>query len=306
VGIWTPSDENDKNWQDDPNEWEWIPLDQWHLNNGADPENIPKWVPVGEVIKWTVTFYVPNPTDNTWTEVILRDRFGAEIDHFDSHILGETDTSEFENHTTPADYGMVNFSYSKAKNMPQFRVTWNISTLNPHSMVTLSFDVVTRINKGQLRNLNKGKDFNWEYTSCGLQTLNSGANLKWQEEGLQNSMSTPPAYVYAWEEGCDEIGSVIGYFTDCEEMPIDPPKEIWLGYASTDEKITSVMTDERGFYHFKGVEVLPGDAYFIGIGAWVSCGTDCWEWVWEAKSLPFHINNGQFYEETYFNHYCPE
>ena len=150
----------------DPMVWSdgrWVPI--------ATP-----WVPLFEQVKWTVTFYVPNTSGRDWTQVILKDHFGAELD--------QADPGQYT-----ASQGSVVFEYSKAKKMPQLRVIWNIGDLPDMTMATLSFDVVTRLNPA-------GKQ---EYTSPGLKILNSGANVKWRyaDTRRRDSMSTPSSYVMA-------------------------------------------------------------------------------------------------------------
>jgi len=173
---------------------EWVPLADWQDEFGIHGA---EWVPVGEIIRWTVTYYVPGPTESgvTWTDVVLRDRFGAELDLYDpDNAMYMLDGSPWPidpaiigggnlNKDPITDGQGVGFYHSKAKKMPQLRFIWEIQgNLEQGDMATLSFDVVTRLNPADHQ----------EYTSCGLHILNSGANLKWKVvDGAQGSMSTP-------------------------------------------------------------------------------------------------------------------
>jgi len=219
-----------------------ISLEQWHIGNGTPGE---EWVPLFTKIKWTVTFYVPNNSGNDWTDVVLRDRFGAELDVYGTTYTLNGDTHDITplpilqiTKNPPGDAQGVGFHYSKAKKMPQLRITWYIDDLDAGEMETLSFNVVTRLNPGG----------NQEFTSPGLHILNSGAVLKWRDaDNKQDSMSTPSVYVMAG----DTFGAIVGFVTDCEGDPVPRAEvELWpSGITAT--------ADEHGFYYFP--KVVPGD-----------------------------------------------
>jgi hypothetical protein len=170
----------------------WMPLDLWHEANGTSGA---QWFPLNEQIKWTVGFYVPNASGETWTDVVLRDRFGAELDLYGTtyKLNGVEHDIEFPigvgnlNKNVPVDTYGVGFQYAKAKQMPQFRVYWEIGDIPDGGIAILTFEVGTRLNPGQ----NKKAEPKWEFTSCGIHVLNSGANLKWIDAfDVQNSEST--------------------------------------------------------------------------------------------------------------------
>ncbi|MBW6519292.1 MAG: DUF11 domain-containing protein [ANME-2 cluster archaeon] len=198
------------------------------------------WVPVQQLIKWTVTFYVPNIAGYNMSNVQLVDRFGAELDHADWNI------------TTPGNYsytesqGTVDFVYAKAKQMPQLRVYWDIGELASGEQAILSFEVVTRLNPS-------GRQ---EYTSDGLKILNSGAVLKWRDEySVQHSRSTASWYVMAGEY----YGAVVGVVSNSSTgMPIKGAVlQLNNTSANPDEYVGSVETDQHGFYYFP--DVTPGN-----------------------------------------------
>ena len=209
----------------------------WNKTSGEwEPLTTP-WVPVQQLIKWTVTFYVPNNEGYNMSSVTLRDHFGAELDHADWDITYP------EGYSYVASQGYVTFEYSKAKKMPQFRVYWDIGELADGEQATLSFDVVTRLNPA-------GKQ---EYTSDGLKILNSGAVLKWRDEDTkQHSNSTPSCYVMAG----DTYGAVVGVVSDSSGNPLKDV-EVQLNDTSPQVIVGYATTDQHGFYYFP--DVTPGD-----------------------------------------------
>jgi hypothetical protein len=231
----------------------WQPLADWHVANGGTGDE--EWVPAGERIKWTVTYYVPNDSDPavTWTCFVLKDRFGAELNHVDAADPvpwpAPVDPAYPYSTTGPAVQDVI-FEYSKAKNMPQFRVTWKVCMLEPGEQATLSFDVVTRLNPADHQ----------EYTSCGLHILNSGASLKWKVGGIcddcdekggwAGSKSTPSWYVMVWDGECENgeclVGAIIGWVTEDGN-----PVEGAIVELSTGETAT---TDKFGWYYFSKVD----------------------------------------------------
>jgi len=236
-----------------PESEDWMDLADWHLANTPDATGEEDWVPVGLPVKWTVTFYVPNNTEDDWTDVVLRDRFGAELDAYgEKYFLNDASYPmplEIPKITKDPPYVApgVHFHYSKAQKMAQLRITWYIGELNSGGTETLSFDVVTRLNPGGKKDKDTGlREGKQEYTSPGLHFMNSGANLKWIVNDHQESMSTPPWPVMAG----DTFGAIVGFVNDCEGNPVPGAAvELWgLGETAT--------ADEHGFYYF---EVLPDD-----------------------------------------------
>ena len=223
---------------------DWVHLADWHRDNGGTDDE--EWVPLFTEVKWTVTYYVPNDIGDTMYGAVLKDRFGAELNQTEPGVHDAT-------------HGSVTFEYSKAKKMPQLRVTWNIGDLPDGRTATLSFDVMTRLNPGKNKNFPDGHQ---EYTSPGLKILNSGAVLKWLDgEGHQDSMSTPSCYVMAG----NTLGAIVGVVTDGAGNPMSGETvELWkIGGIVP---ITAI-TDEHGFYYFP--EVTPdaaGTRYHVEYG----------------------------------------
>ena len=200
----------------DPMVWDdvledWITLAEWHIANTLDSEGLEQWFPLNQQIKWTVIYTVPNASGEDWTNVVIRDRFGAELDlitdpqyqvggvgtHYQltnpnyidgpypiaDAIMGEGNL----NNDPDADDQGVGFYHSKAKQMPQLRFIWYIGDLEDSQGATLSFEVATRINHGQ----GKKAEPKWEFTSCGIHVLNSGVSLKYLDPSEeQQSEST--------------------------------------------------------------------------------------------------------------------
>ena len=223
------------------------------------------WLPIGEVIVWNVTFTVPNDSGTDWTGVILTDHFGAELDIHStdywleggpfpgSHTITTSIPSNPKN-VVPDGNGVA-LHYSKAKNMPQLRVTWFIDTLGNGEVRTLSFEVATRPNPAEHQ----------EYTSCGLHILNSGATLKWKPVGggPQDSLTTPSWYVFVWDgpdgEGCGPISAIVVMSTDFDGELVSG-KTFYIDTNDNDTIDIGVdddyVTDDHGFYYF--AELSPG------------------------------------------------
>jgi len=102
--------------------------------------------------------------------------------------------------------------------------------------------------------MNPGKNWKFpnghqEYTSPGLHFLNSGANLKWQVDGHQESMSTPPWYVMVG----DTYGAVVGMVMESDGDGFEPVSGQIVQVTNVPDGgsyTAMTTTDEHGFYYF--------------------------------------------------------
>jgi len=170
---------------------EWISVSDWHIMNGGTGDE--QWYPKNQRIRWPVEFYVLNNTDEEWTDVVLTDHFGAELEIPDMEYELDGVTHEIEeigvgnlNKEPDVDANGIGFYKSKGKS-EQLRFIWDIGELPAGEDHTLTFYVATDLNPGQGK-----KDLpKWEFTSCGVHALNSGASLKWIDgDGMEQSEST--------------------------------------------------------------------------------------------------------------------
>jgi len=123
-------------------------------------------------VQWTVTFEITNPFSYTMTNIVITDRFGAEI---------EIDP--------PFPYSITHgtVSYTTSGKSAKVFLTWNIGNLLPGETARLILLVSTDINPA-------GKQ---SYTTPGIYEMNSGATLKFidPEQNMQLSAVTAPIYV---------------------------------------------------------------------------------------------------------------
>lgn len=137
----------------------------------------PTQVPTSTRMEWTFYFIVKNDTEATMRDLVLTDRFGAELDALDY----------YEVNFVYASPGWT-FEQSTSKSGQQDRIRWTIDELAPMNRGLLVLTVATKTNPA-------GKQ---QYASPGTYTLNSGAVLKWRDAaGPNNSETTEPIEVTA-------------------------------------------------------------------------------------------------------------
>jgi len=131
-----------------------------------------------------ITVFLSSLWGGPITDVVVKDRFGAEIE-IDGYAPGDV---------MPASHGSASY-YTKGASEKVF-LTWNIGTLNPGETATLEFEISTDHNPADHQ----------EYTTpsvCGCPEtyyeLNSGAVLKFRYEGKQYSAETPSLMVVVYE-----------------------------------------------------------------------------------------------------------
>jgi hypothetical protein len=118
-------------------------------------------IEVGEDVVWLMVIEVENTLAWTMEDVVVTDRFGAEIE-IDNFAPGDT---------IPATRGSASY-FTKGKSDKIF-LTWEVGDLAPGETAVLAFEVSTDTNPGK----GKGEPLQ-EYTSPGHYELNSGAVLK--------------------------------------------------------------------------------------------------------------------------------
>jgi hypothetical protein len=125
-------------------------------------------VHVGEEVQWAVVIDVVNPYDYSMTDVVITDRFGAEIEI--EEVFSVT-------------HGTVDLK-TNGKSQKVF-LKWDIGDLNHDEMARLVLLVSTDLNPAGHQ----------EYTSPGVYELNSGATLKFKNsDGVQLSATTNHVY----------------------------------------------------------------------------------------------------------------
>lgn len=138
----------------------------------------PRVVTTGTRAEWMFYFVVKNTSDEVMHDVVLADRFGAELDGADLYDVSFTYTSPgwtFEQSTNTAG--------------TQDRFRWWIDELAPLERGLLVLTVSTKTNPA-------GKQ---EYTEPGTYTLNSGAVLKWTDSSGGHSETSEPIEITAVE-----------------------------------------------------------------------------------------------------------
>ncbi len=122
--------------------------------------------------EWVVTITVPNNTHIPMEDVMIYDRFGGE---FGVELISNT-------------HGGVNFNHSG--NTEKVHLVWNIGTLDPGEVAELKLRVYTDINPGGIQ------EFSSAHEDDPVR-LNSGAVLKYTQEGKKFSEDTASILVYA-------------------------------------------------------------------------------------------------------------
>ncbi len=137
----------------------------------------PRVVTTNTRVEWTFFVVVKNTSGQTMHDLVITDRFGAQLDCLDDYEVTYACSSPswtFEQYTNSSG--------------TQDRIRWTTSELGPWDRGILIITVATKTNPA-------GKQ---EYTSPGVYTLNSGAVLKWKDDaGVQHSESTEPISVTA-------------------------------------------------------------------------------------------------------------
>jgi len=135
-------------------------------------------VEVGERVEFTLRIAVKNvSTDQTLTDVVVSDAFGAELEIVD---------------TVPS-LGTASISTIGGSDKPF--LTWDIGTLDPGEEATLTVVAATDINPGGQQ----------EYSEAGAYELNSGATLKALVNGKQISATSDAIWVEVVEANPGEL-----------------------------------------------------------------------------------------------------
>jgi hypothetical protein len=104
----------------------------------------------------------------TWEDVVVKDRFGAEWEL-----------------ASPLSASQGTASYSTVGGSSQLRIIWNVGTIPTYTMATLDFDIRTDHNPA-------GKQ---EFTTPGTYAINSGPTLKCNIDGVQNSFTMNQVFI---------------------------------------------------------------------------------------------------------------
>ncbi len=188
------------------------------------------FVPLNTVLTWRVVYVAANVFSTSITSVVLKDYFAASL-------AVDTSTITF---SAPAGSGALTPVFSTTTgSQPQWRFTWNIGTLQPGQLATLSVQVHTTTNPKGIQ----------EFTQPGLQILNSGATLKWIPPSLvMQSNSTLPVFVMAG----NTVGAIVGVVTG-QGVGVNGAT---LSLFSGTNLVNKASTGNLGFYHFD--TVAPG------------------------------------------------
>ncbi len=178
------------------------------LQADADP---PIEVPTHTCVWWVLRITVNNLTGSPMAELMVVDRFGAELD---GHPLSDVPVEVFVISHSRGHSGRDHFE-------TQVRITWCVTQttvvafgecsgpdtpLQPGESAFLDVLVFTKLNPS-------GKQ---EYTSAGTYEMNSGAVAKWRDgDGTQRSASTPPIMVEASDSDADGDGFAAA--SDCND-----------------------------------------------------------------------------------------
>jgi len=135
-------------------------------------------VPMGTDVHWRfrITVALPSGWGGPIENVVVKDRFGAEIE-IDDYI-----------YITDGDWTKLDIT-TNGESEKVF-LTWEIGTLSPGDTATLILEISTDHNPADHQ----------EYTSPGCYELNSGAVLKFTYEGKQYSAYTLPITVLVEED----------------------------------------------------------------------------------------------------------
>ncbi|MGQ0795413.1 MAG: hypothetical protein ACT4N5_04420 [Nitrosopumilaceae archaeon] len=147
-------------------------------------------IEVGEVITYTFHIIVSNNSGQNWTNVVVKDNFGGDLDVID-----------------PLDPDVT--LTLKGKTAKE-SLSWNVGSLNDGQSEELVLTVVTDQNPAG----------NQEYTSCSYHDINSGATVKYKDENnKQQSASTGSITVSVLTE--DALGDCDGDgFSDQDELEL--------------------------------------------------------------------------------------
>lgn len=120
-------------------------------------------IEVGEQVVWVLSIVISNDLSTTMTDVVVKDNLAAEL------AINMT----FGFHKTK---GSV--SYYTTGRSEKVHLTWQVGDLAPGERVVLWFKVFTDMNPA-------GRQ---EYTSPGEYDLNSGPVMKYNVDGVQDSL----------------------------------------------------------------------------------------------------------------------
>lgn len=122
-------------------------------------------VPLGMDVAWMIWINVTNSGPNKWTDVVVKDRLGGELEfHYVCYIT------------------LGSLTYETKGATEKVFLTWTIGELPAGGVASVCFMISTDVNPGGQQ----------EYTSPGDYELNSGATLKYKMCGTQYSYSTEP------------------------------------------------------------------------------------------------------------------
>lgn len=157
-------------------------------------------VEVGEEITYLFHIMVNNNSGEDWTNVVVKDNFGGELEI--------TDTVENTGGT---------LTINTVGNSDKAKISWEIGDLADGESAELVLKVMTDINPGG----------DQTYTDCGVHDINSGANVKFRDENnKQGSYTTPSMTVDVYTENqaydCDGDGFSDGDEISQETDPFDP------------------------------------------------------------------------------------
>ena len=186
----------------------------------------PSAVPLHSVESWDFTVLVTNIFDYDMTNVIVEDHFGANLE------------VEFAD----ASKG----TYLQYANKPghQQKFKWQVGDLASLETVTLKLTVSTGIDRG-------GEQL---FTTAGHKVLNSGATVKWTNStGKKGSAESGQVEVWAGVDVSSTTGAIAGYV---KNATTEVPLASWVIELRdmAGEFLTSVLTDENGFYSFSELE----------------------------------------------------
>ena len=150
---------------------------------GAEPGDTEE-VPINTCVVWLLTIYVGNPHSYNMTDVIVWDRFGAElggmpldedvpVDLFvKEHSRGKSKKSKHTDNFT-SQYRITWYvTYEEGAPFPdEDPENWNWDIMEPGDMDFLQLLVWTKLNPAGHQS----------YTSTGTYTLNSGPTAKWYD-----------------------------------------------------------------------------------------------------------------------------
>ncbi|MBI2852662.1 MAG: hypothetical protein HYX84_06140 [Chloroflexi bacterium] len=132
----------------------------------ADGDDI---IEVGEEIRFLMVIQVHNPTGARWTDVVVEDRLGAELESGPVPD-GVPNPNATQGAATTSTQGNSNKLFLK----------WEVGDLGPGKTANLVWRVSTDLNPA-------GKQ---EYTTAGTYEFNSGVVLKFLVDGKQSSFET--------------------------------------------------------------------------------------------------------------------